>query len=139
VTRTPTGLAYQLSGRWAVNWQNNVCFLDGQPFFALGDTVYIVTAIDGEFDIESDDGFHIGRGLAVSDDGTVLAQLRTNAGHICAINNRVEEFFFSFTYLFRLDGTGLARAEYTYAANTNCAVCSVIDNGVMLKIAGPGG
>jgi len=137
VTRTPTGLAQRLSGEWAANWQNKICFLDGQPFFAIPDTVYVVTAVNGRLDIDIKGGAQIARGAEIRQDGTVAFRY-TQPNRICPFSGRVEQSVFDYVFQFRLDRTGNAIADWNYGVDSFCAVCFVQDSAVLVKISGPG-
>jgi hypothetical protein len=133
VTRTPTGLAQRLAGMWAANWNNNVCFLDGQPFTQLPDVVYQVTASNNRLNIETTAGLVIGANLPIEPDGRVTTTLRIpNA--ICQNGGRVIEFVFNYEFLFQLNGTGAAAAEWTYGRDSFCATCTVLDQAVLNRI-----
>jgi hypothetical protein len=133
VTRTPTGLAQLLTGLWAANWNNNVCFLNGQPFSSLSDVVYRVTASNNRLNIETTDGLVIGTNLAIGQDGLVTTTLRVpNA--ICQNGGRVIEFVFNYEFLFQLNGSGAAAAEWTYGRDSFCATCSVSDQAALSRI-----
>jgi hypothetical protein len=136
-TAVPTGLAYRLSGRWAANWGNQVCFIGGQPFAALPDTVYTVTAVDGALDITDANGQFIGRGLQIQLDGTVLVHQTVNTGFLCPNNGKPLLFIFDYTFVFNLNRTGSAAAAWTYARDSSCETCSVEDSAALVKISGP--
>lgn len=146
VTRTPTGLAQQLSGRWAADWQNKICFLDGQPFDALPDVIYRVTAINGDLDIvvetrDGKDGQVIGRSLEIRDpEGAspyaVLTRLTIETQNFCQNGGRRFDYVFNYTFSFGVDGTGEARAEWSYGSGSFCFTCSVIDNATLQRIGG---
>ncbi len=137
ITRTPTGIAQRISGRWAADWQNNICFLAGQPFTRLFDVIYRVTAINGDLDIVAETpngqpGQIIGRSLDIENpEGSspyqVLARLTIETPEFCPNGGRRLDFVFNYTFSFGLDGFGQARAEWTYASGSFCATCSVID------------
>jgi hypothetical protein len=135
--RTPTGVAYQLSGDWLAHWAGQICFLNGQAFFHLEDTVYRVTAVNRTVDIAIVGGAQLARGLVPSSDGTVVFRFETGSGNFCFATEAA--LVFDYTFTFRLNGTGTAGAHWTYGFNTNCAVCEVTDNAVLQRIALPGG
>jgi hypothetical protein len=138
-TPVPTGVAYLLSGEWRANWSNTVCFLDGQPFATLLDQTYRVTAVDGRLDIVQANGTRIGAGLQFDSNGTVVFTYRAFDQRICLINGTHQEFVFDYTFTFRLNGTGSAAARWSYGLNTNCAVCSFVDDqAVLVRVSGPG-
>jgi hypothetical protein len=133
VTRTPTGIAQLLTGQWAANWNNNVCFLDGQPFSSLSDVVYRVTASNNRLNIETTAGLVLGTNLSIGQDGRVATTLRIpNA--ICQNGGRVIEFVFNYEFLFQLNGSGAAAAEWTYGRDSFCATCTVSDQAVLSRI-----
>jgi hypothetical protein len=134
-TITPTGLAYQFAGVWHANWQNNICYLAGQPFYWLTDTDYQVSALDDQLDIyDVQAQTYIGRGLYVSPDGSVEFQYR-KSGLLCEATGKIQEFVFDFVFIFQLNGQGTATAHYSYGLNTNCAVCTVDDSASLLRIS----
>jgi hypothetical protein len=133
VTRTPTGIAQRLSGMWAADWNNNVCFLDGQAFSRLSDVVYRVTASNNLLNIQTSDGLVLGTNLAIGQNGLVNTTLRVPDA-ICQNGGRVIEFVFNYEFLFRVDGTGAAAAEWTYGRDSFCATCTVFDQAVMSRI-----
>jgi hypothetical protein len=135
---TPTGVAYQLSGMWAADWRGQFCFLLGQPFLALQDTTYRVTALDGELDIEIVDGDRLGRGLELDRNNTVSTRFRKGSGTVCGLTGVEEEFVFDYTFTFNPNGTGTATARWSFGENTNCASCRVSDSATLRKVAGPG-
>lgn len=138
-TRTPTGFAYALSGRWAVDWANPliaICFEpSGREFFRLVDSVYTVTAVNGQLDIALPDGTVIGRGLTPAADGTVRFTYRTN--RLPACNGVVPEFVFDFRLTFRANGSGDGSCRWTYGFNTNCFVCDKTDAAILRRQSGP--
>jgi hypothetical protein len=136
-TPTPTGLAYQLSGRWFAHWNGNVCFLLGQPFLALQDATYQVTALDDLLDIQIVNGDRIGRGLALDSTLTVHVRFRKGSGHVCQLTGVEQEFLFDYTFTFNINGTGSAIATWSFGANTNCENCQVFDTATLVRVAGP--
>jgi hypothetical protein len=136
-TPTPTGRAYQLSGQWAANWGNQLCFLLGQPFVALQDTTYRVTAVDGTLDIELMGGERIGRGLDVDASGTVHTTFVKGSGHVCGLTGVEELFRFDYTFTFNTNGTGTAMATWSFGENTNCESCRVTDSATLVRVGGP--
>jgi hypothetical protein len=138
-TRTPTGFAHQLSGRWAVDWANPtlaICFDSlGREFFRLADSVYTVTAVNGQLDIALPDGTVIGRGLMPAADGTVRFTYRTSVLPAC--NGVPPEFVFDFRLTFRSNGTGDGSCRWTYGFNTNCFVCDKSDVAILRRQSGP--
>jgi hypothetical protein len=138
-TATPTGLAFQLSGDWAADWTSQICYLNGVPFDALRDTTYRVTAIDGRLDVEIVDGVRLGRGLPIDATGGVQTTYRIFDQRTCLVTGVRQEYVFDYTFTLRTNGTGSARAHWTYGFNTNCAVCEVTDTATLRRVAGPGG
>lgn len=137
-TRTPTGLAYQLSGDWFANWTGQICFLAGQPFTHLTPTTYRVTAIAGTLDIALLDGTYLGRGLVLDRNNTVVTQYRVFSGNICRATGVDQEYVFNYAFTFGANGFGSAKVDWNYGFNTNCAVCSVTDTATLIRVAGPG-
>jgi hypothetical protein len=136
-TPTPTGIAYRLSGDWAAHWGGQICYLNGQPFTHLQDTIYHVTSLAGQLDIQVRDGAIIGRGLTPDATGTVKTTYRVFDQNVCVINRVFQEYVFDYTFTFHTDGTGTATAHWTYAFNTNCATCEVTDSATLLRVAPP--
>lgn len=136
----PTGVAYQLSGDWAVNWQNRICFILGQPFDWLRDSTYRLTAISGTLDIvDTVSGAVIGRGLAVEGTGpnyTVRARYRVASNLVCQLTGVKEEYDYDFVFTLRTDGSGSATADWSFGENTNCASCRVTDNAFLARTLG---
>ncbi|MBI3783395.1 MAG: hypothetical protein HY270_08330 [Deltaproteobacteria bacterium] len=139
-TRTPTGLAYQLSGDWFVDWANpttGICFdPNNQPFFRLQDAVYSVTAVNGQLDIAVPDGTTLVRGAAVTSDGNVAFLYVSGSGRDCF--GIEPQFVFDFSFVFRTNGTGTGNSHWTYGFNTNCFVCDKSDTAVLTRRSGPG-
>lgn len=137
VTRTPTGLAYRLSGKWAANWKGEVCFIGGQPFARVPDTVYTVNAVNGNFDITTAEGQQIARGANVGPDGTTIFRYTLDSGLIC--RNTGEHLFYIFDYElhFNLNGTGSGHVVWSFGKGSTCDTCTVTDDAVMVKTAGP--
>jgi hypothetical protein len=134
VTRTPTGIAQRLSGEWAANWGNQICFLDGMPFSSLPDVIYRVTASNNRLNITTASGFVIGTNLAIGTDGRVNAFLIV-PDTICLLPpNRVLEYAFDYQFIFNLDGSGSAAVEWTYGRDSLCATCTVLDQAVLQRI-----
>jgi hypothetical protein len=136
VTGTPTGLAHRLSGEWAANWQNHVCFLAGVPFASLQDTVYVVTAVNGFIDIDIKGGPQIGRGLTLGPNGNVAFRY-TAFDSFCPTGGQPRNFVFDYVFTFQLNGFGSAEAAWTFGRNTFCASCQVTDSAGLVKISGP--
>lgn len=136
-TATPTGYAYRISGRWFANWQNNVCFLAGQPAFFIEDTTYVVTAVDGRLDVDILNGPQIARGAEIRPDGSIA--FRYTVDHsLCPGTVRMRRFVFDYVFLFRPDGTGQATASWNYGVDSFCAVCFVQDAALLVRTAPPG-
>jgi len=136
-TPTPTGIAYQLSGDWAANWGGQICYLNGQLFTSLQDTIYHVTSVAGQLDIQVRDGATIARGLTPDATGTVKTTYRMFDQRVCLINHVFQEYVFDYTFTFHTNGTGAATAHWTYGFNTNCATCEVTDSATLLRVVGP--
>lgn len=134
---TPTGVAYRLSGDWAANWGGQICYLNGQAFTSLQDTIYHVTSVAGQLDIQVRNGAIIGRGLTPDANGTVQTTYRVLDQRVCVINGVFQEFVFDYTFTFHVNGTGSATAHWTYAFNTNCATCEVTDSATLVRVAPP--
>jgi len=137
VTPTPTGLAYRLSGKWAANWGNAVCFLVGQPFSFIADTVYTVTAHQGRLDVVDATGQEIVRGGDILPGNRVVSHYVLDSGAICGPSGKRLQFVFDYTFTFGLDGSGTGDAVWSFGKDTTCATCTVHDTAVMLKVAGP--
>jgi hypothetical protein len=136
-TPTPTGVAYQLSGEWLAHWTGQICYLNGQPSGALQDTVYRVTAVDGELDIEIIGGARLGRGLVLDANDTVQVEYRVfDPSSVCFGVH--PEYVFDYTFTFHLNGTGAATATWSYGVNTNCATCTVNDTATLVRLGPPG-
>ncbi|HVO28253.1 MAG TPA: hypothetical protein VMW56_31995 [Candidatus Margulisiibacteriota bacterium] len=136
-TPTPTGIVYRLAGDWAANWGGQICFLNGQPFTSLQDTIYHVTSLGGQLDIQVRNGAFIGRGLTPDASGTVKTTYRVFDQRVCLINGVFQEFVFDYTFTFHVNGTGSATAHWTYAFNTNCATCEVTDSATLVRVTLP--
>jgi hypothetical protein len=144
VTRTPTGLAQQLAGRWAANWRNTVCQVADRPPQlrpALSDVIYRVTARNNLLDIETEGGGPlIGSGLPVAADGTVdPPPFTVFSGENCPDPpRRPRNFVFDYRFRFNTNGTGSGTAEWSFSADSFCAVCFVNDEVATLqRISGP--
>jgi hypothetical protein len=136
-TPTPTGIAYRLSGDWAANWGAAPCFLNGQPFPGLQDTVYRVTAVDGQLDIEIVNDARLGRGLSLDAGNTVETTYKVFDQRVCPNSGVLEQYVFDYTFTFGLNGTGTATAHWTYGFNTFCVQCEVNDSATLLHVSGP--
>lgn len=137
---TPTGIARQLAGDWAADWSGQICYLLGQPFDALRDVTYRITALDERLDIEIVGGVRLGRGLTPERDGAawvVRTRYAVDGREVCALTGVRLRYDFEYTFRLAPDGRGAARAEWSYGANTNCASCRVTDTGTLRRIAGP--
>ncbi len=135
-TATPTGLAQRLSGDWFANWNNTVCFLDGQPTYRLQDVVYRVTAAPrGQVDIGIVRGDQV-EPLArapLGPDGVVRFDVTDRGAVPCF--GVFPEFVYEYVFQFQLVGTGNAVAHWTYGHNTNCAVCTVDDQATLRRVS----
>jgi len=138
VTRTPTGLAYQLSGTWSANWTGQFCYLNGQPFLSLQNVTYHVTAVANQLDIQVSGGDFLGRGLTLGSNGVVHTTFPKTSANICNLTGVAEQFVFDYTFTFNANGTGSASVHWTYGFNTNCASCAVDDTATLRRTGGPG-
>jgi hypothetical protein len=133
-TPTPTGLAQRLSGDWAANWNNTICYLAGVPTYWLRDVVYRVTAAPrGQVDIgivRGDTVDPLAR-APLGPDGTVRFQITDHAALPCF--GVFPEFVYDYVFQFQLRGTGTAAARWKYGHNTNCAVCGPLDDQATLR------
>jgi hypothetical protein len=108
--------------------------LAGVPFDRLQDTVYRVTAIEGEIDIfDTRTNSYLARGLTLDQSGTVRARVRA-PGQLCRITGVIQEYVYDYVFQFQLAGTGNAAAHWTYGHNTNCAVCTVDDQATLRRV-----
>ena len=136
ITPTPTGLAHQLSGVWGANWGNVICFIGGQPFTTLGDTVYTVTASEGRLDVANAGGQQVARGsdLQVIDGGgRIVSRYTLDSGARCPNNNAPLLFVFDYVFTFGSNGHGTASVTWSFAKGSSCDTCTVSDQAVLLK------
>lgn len=141
-TRTPTGIAQLFAGTWLVRWEHDilsVCFLAGIPQscpLCVPDTTYKVTAVNGQLDVINQvTGETLGRGLPIvlnGNEGTVVTRLTRTFSDPCF--GVLPQQVFDYALTFRIDGTGTALVNWSYAANTFCAVCQPHDTGAMQRI-----
>jgi hypothetical protein len=138
-TPTPTGLAYQLSGTWFAGWTGQICYLAGVQSGYLTDTTYRVTAFAGDLDIAGADGAFLGRGLKLNTDGSVQVHVSIDSGKVCEWNAAQHlVYLFDYVFTFHTNGTGTATAHWTYAKDTFCAWCDVMDSATLTRTAPPG-
>ncbi|MBI1818339.1 MAG: hypothetical protein HYR72_25440 [Deltaproteobacteria bacterium] len=141
-TRTPTGIAQQFAGTWSVHWGHgieSVCFLAGiaQPCpLCVPDTTYKVTAVNSQLDVINQvTGETLGRGLPIvfnGNEGTVVTRLTRTFGDPCF--GVLPQQVFDYALTFDINGIGTALVNWSYGANTNCAVCEPHDTGAMQRI-----
>ncbi len=137
-TRTPTGVAFQLSGDWYAAWTGQICYLNGQPSGQLTPTIYPVTALQGQLDMQIAGGAYIGRGLVLDANNTVQTIYTVSDPNNVCYNGVHQEYVFDYTFTFATNGTGTAAVHWSYGLNTNCAQCIVDDTALLTRIAGPG-
>ncbi|MFQ5667253.1 MAG: hypothetical protein ACE5I7_12575, partial [Candidatus Binatia bacterium] len=81
------------------------------PFEHLRPTTYRVSAIDGQLDIEIIGGARLGRGLVLDAGGTVQTRVRILSDNVCQLTGVNQELVFDYTFTFRANGTGTAKAD----------------------------
>jgi len=142
VTPTPTGMAYQFTGTWVAGWTGQICYLAGQPAFALVPTTYQVTAVGGQLDIQIVGGAYIARGVNVDSNGVAAFLYSVFSQNFCLVTGSPvpAQFAFEYVFDFNLNGTGTATADWTYGHNPNyfCAVCGPVhDTAQLHRTSGP--